>query len=190
MAKVAGIDQRDALGVLTVPRLLEIAADLGLALPFSPARPAKSELVEAIARSRRTPLPRVLELLRRDELKAICRASGIDDSGREKAQVADRILGHGPDRGPGTLTRAELVEAVAAVTGLLKKDADAVVAAVFETMTRSLRGGSQIEIRGFGSFRLRERQARLGRNPRTGAEVEVPAKRVCYFKPGKTLRQM
>ncbi len=55
-------------------------------------------------------------------------------------------------------------------------------------MEEALRSGSPIEIRGFGSFRIRQRGARTGRNPKTGAPVHVPAKRVCYFKPGKTLR--
>ena len=184
---MASIDQRDALDVLTVPRLLEIADDLGLELP---PRPLKGELVEALARSRRAPLARVLTLLRRDELKAICRATGLDDSGRQKSGIIDRILGRDSDGGTATLTKAELIEAVAATTGMLKKDADTIVNSTFETMIQSLRDGSKIEIRGFGSFRLRERQARIGRNPRTGVEVEVPAKRVCYFKPGKTLKQI
>ena len=135
-------------------------------------------------------MPRILAQLRRDELKAICQAFGIDDSGRTKASIADRILGLGPSGGAGTLTKAELIEAVAAAAGLLKKDADAIVNVVLDTMVQSLRAGSKIEIRGFGSFRLRDRQARIGRNPRTGAEVQVPAKRVCYFKPGKTLKKI
>ncbi len=92
--------------------------------------------------------------------------------------------------GTGTLTKADLVAEVADATGLLKKEADAVVNAVLETMAEGLRSGSQIEIRRFGSFRLRDRPARIGRNPRTGAPVQVPAKRVCYFKPGKTLKQI
>ncbi len=184
---MASIDQRDALDVLTVPRLFEIADDLGLGLP---RHLRKAELVDAMASSRRAPLPRILGLLRRDELKAICRAVGMDDSGRTKTSIADRILGKGPSDGAATLTKAELVEAVAAVTGLLKKDADSVVNAVLATMAQSLQAGSKIEIRGFGSFRLRDRQARIGRNPRTGVEVAVPAKRVCYFKPGKTLKKI
>ncbi len=89
-----------------------------------------------------------------------------------------------------TLTKAQLIEEVAAATGLLKKEADALVNAVFETMAGALSSGSQIELRGFGSFRLRDRPARIGRNPRTGARVDVPAKRVCCFKPGKTLKQI
>lgn len=183
---MAAIDQRDALDVLTMPRLFEIAEELELGL--SP-RLRKTELVEAVASSRRAPFPQILRLLRREELKAVCRTAGIDDSGRAKAMIIDRILGKGSsDR--STLTKADLVEAVAAVTGLLKKDADTIVNAVFTTMARSLQDGSKIEIRGFGSFRLRDRQARIGRNPRTGVEVAVPAKRVCYFKPGKTLKKI
>ena len=84
------IDQRNALGALTKPRVLEIAAALGLGLP---GHWLKSEIVSAIAASPRAPFPRILQLLRRDELKAICQAAGIDDSGREKAVIADRILG-------------------------------------------------------------------------------------------------
>ena len=69
-----------------------------------------TQLVDAIAASTRAPFPRILELLKRDELKAICRAAGIDDSGREKATIADRILGRDPEGGTDTLTKAELEE--------------------------------------------------------------------------------
>ncbi len=181
------IDQRGALGVLRKLRLLEIAGALGLGLP---GRLSKPEIVDAIASSTRAPFPRILELLRRDELKAICRAAGIDDSGREKASIADRILGRDSAGGVETLTKAELVEAVIAVTGLLRQDAEVIVNAALETMVESLQAGEGIEIRGFGSFRLRDRAARVGRNPKTGASVRVPAKRVCYFKLGKELREV
>ncbi|MCP3962297.1 MAG: HU family DNA-binding protein [bacterium] len=85
------------------------------------------------------------------------------------------------------MTRAELVEAVAAATNLHKQDAEKIVAAVLEAMTEAIQDGSQIELRGFGSFRIRQRAARGGRNPATGEAVEVPPKRVCYFRPGKVL---
>ena len=88
------IDQRDALDVLRKPRLLEIAVALGLCVP---GRWPKSAIVDAIASSARAPFPRILDLLRRDELKEICRVAGIDDSGREKATIADRILGRRPE---------------------------------------------------------------------------------------------
>ncbi len=176
------VRQRDALGVLTKPRLLEIAGALELGFP---GRLLKPELVDAIAASPRAPFPLILELLKRDELKAICRAAGVDDSGREKALIADRILG----RTDGdTLTKAHLIEAVAAEAAMTKKDAEEIVNAALASMVESLQAGDTIEVRGFGSFGIRHRGARTGRNPATGVEVHVPAKRVCYFKPGKKLR--
>ena len=71
----------------------------------------------------------------------------------------------------------------------LKRDAEAIVNAVLEAMVESLRSGSSIEIRGFGSFRLRHRAARVGRNPKTGEAVALAAKYVPHFKPGKELRE-
>lgn len=87
------------------------------------------------------------------------------------------------------LTKAELVEEVARVTQLTKKQAEEIVNTVFTTIVDSLRAGRKIELRGFGSFRIRNRGARLGRNPKTGAKVEVPPKRIPYFKPGKELKE-
>lgn len=88
------------------------------------------------------------------------------------------------------MTKAELVEEVAGMTQLTKKHAEIIVNTVFGSIVDSLRDGSKIELRGFGSFRVRSRGARIGRNPKTGAKVEVPAKRIPYFKPGKELREM
>ena len=87
------------------------------------------------------------------------------------------------------LTKADLVEEVARVTQLTKKQAEGIVNLVFETIVESLRSGRKIELRGFGSFRIRNRGARLGRNPKTGERVEVPPKRIPYFKPGKELKE-
>ncbi len=87
------------------------------------------------------------------------------------------------------LTKADLVEEVARVTQLTKKQAEGIVNLVFETIVDSLRSGRKIELRGFGSFRIRNRGARLGRNPKTGERVEVPPKRIPYFKPGKELKE-
>ncbi len=70
----------------------------------------------------------------------------------------------------------------------MKRDAEVMVNAALAAMVESLQADERIEIRGFGSFGLRHRGARTGRNPKTGAAVHVPAKRICYFKPGKTLR--
>ena len=71
--------------------------------------------------------------------------------------------------------------------GIFRKDAEVIVTAVLESIVESLRAGEAIELRGFGSFRLRGRPARVGRNPRTGMRVDIPATRVCYFRPGKAL---
>lgn len=191
------IDQRTALAVLTRPRLIEIGAAFDLDLP---PRLRKSDLVEALAGARRASLPRVLAQLKRDELKAVCRALGVDDSGRSKAVIVDRILSQGDGSGkrraapPGeemeTMTRAELVEAVAGAIGLPKTQAEVAVGTALDSIVEALQSGSTIELRGFGSFGLRRRGPRTGRNPRTGAKVEVPAKRVPFFKPSKALHSL
>ncbi len=87
------------------------------------------------------------------------------------------------------LTKAELVEEVAKATQVTKKQAEEIVNTVFQTIVESLRSGKKIELRGFGSFRIRSRGARIGRNPKTGERVEVPPKRIPYFKPGKELKE-
>src|SRR6266542_1302719 len=87
------------------------------------------------------------------------------------------------------MTKAELVEDVAEAAELTKKDAERLVEIVFESIIETLNQGEKIELRGFGSFRVRERGARRGRNPKTGDPVSIPAKRVPYFKPGKELKE-
>jgi integration host factor subunit beta len=88
------------------------------------------------------------------------------------------------------MTKAELVNEVADQTQLTKKHAEIIVNTVFGSIVDSLRVGSKIELRGFGSFRVRSRDARVGRNPKTGERVPVPAKKVPYFKPGKELKEL
>lgn len=88
------------------------------------------------------------------------------------------------------MTKAELVDEVARSTQLTKKHAEIIVNTVFDSIVDSLRDGEKIELRGFGSFRIRQRGARIGRNPKTGEKVEVPPKKIPYFKPGKELREM
>jgi integration host factor subunit beta len=88
------------------------------------------------------------------------------------------------------MTKAELIERVAVATDVTKKQAEAIVDTVFDAIVRSLKEGEKIELRGFGSFRIRKRDSRTGRNPKTGAGVVVPAKRVPHFKPGKELREL
>jgi len=71
-----------------------------------------------------------------------------------------------------------------------QKDAYAIVEIIFDSIVRSLRNGEKIEIRGLGSFRIRQRRARVARNPKTGARVEVPPKRIPYFKASKELKEL
>jgi integration host factor subunit beta len=87
------------------------------------------------------------------------------------------------------MTKRELIEKLAQkVKGLSLKDAELVVETVFSSMSDALAGGDRIEIRGFGSFQLRVRKPRQGRNPKTGDQVSVPEKKVPFFKVGKELR--
>jgi integration host factor subunit beta len=88
------------------------------------------------------------------------------------------------------MTKADLIEAVARATELTKKDSEVIVEEIFENIIQALNRGEKIELRGFGSFRVRQREARRGRNPKTGAPVDIPAKRVVYFKPGKELKAL
>ena len=90
----------------------------------------------------------------------------------------------------GVMTKAELVDEVARVVQLTKKQAETIVNIVFDSIVESLRAGQKIELRGFGSFRIRKRNPREGRNPKTGDAVFIPAKQVPFFKAGKELREM
>jgi integration host factor subunit beta len=93
----------------------------------------------------------------------------------------------GEDR---TMTKADLVEEVTQLGDLTRRDGEMIVDTIFDSVIHALRTGDKIEIRGFGSFRIRQRKPRTGRNPKTGAKVDVPAKRVPYFKPSKELRDL
>src|SRR2546423_8703463 len=88
------------------------------------------------------------------------------------------------------MTKADLVEEVSRVTELTRKDSEVIVDTLFESVIKALKDGDKLEVRGFGSFRVRQRNARVGRNPKTGEKVEVPAKRVPYFKPSKELKDL
>jgi len=87
-----------------------------------------------------------------------------------------------------TLTKADLIEEVLRITELPRKESETIVETIFDSIIDSLQKGQKIEIRGFGSFRTRERRGRVGRNPKTGAKVEVPAKKIPFFKPSKELK--
>src|SRR5579872_1866476 len=88
------------------------------------------------------------------------------------------------------MTKADLIEEVSRLAELTRKDSEIIVETIFDSVVRSLRTGDKIEIRGFGSFRTRQRKPRVGRNPKTGARVEVPAKKIPYFKPSKELKDL
>ncbi|MCZ7585781.1 MAG: integration host factor subunit beta [Deltaproteobacteria bacterium] len=88
------------------------------------------------------------------------------------------------------MTKSDLIAKVADhIPGSRRKDADVIVNTIFDSMVEALASGDRIEIRGFGSFHLRQRRARVGRDPKTGARVEVAEKKVPFFKVGKELRQ-
>ena len=87
------------------------------------------------------------------------------------------------------MTKADIIRVLADQVGLTRREAAAVLSVVLDGVVEAIRAGEKVELRGFGSFRTRKRQARAGRNPRTGAQVNVPPKVVPYFKPGKQLRE-
>jgi len=88
------------------------------------------------------------------------------------------------------MTKADLIEEVSKMVELTRKDSEVVVDTIFDSIVHSLRSGDKIEIRGFGSFRTRQRKPRVGRNPKTGTRVDVPAKKIPFFKPSKELKDV
>src|SRR5438874_700211 len=88
------------------------------------------------------------------------------------------------------MTKADLIDEVSRVVEMTRKDSEVIVETIFESIVKALRAADKIEIRGFGSFRTRQRKPRVGRNPKTGARVEVPSKKVPYFKPSKELKDL
>ncbi len=87
------------------------------------------------------------------------------------------------------MTKADIIKVLADQVGLTRREAAEVLSVVLDGVVEAIKDGEKVELRGFGSFRTRTRQARAGRNPRTGAQVQVPPKLVPYFKPGKQLRE-
>ena len=88
------------------------------------------------------------------------------------------------------MTRAELIEGVSHAVEMTRKDSEVIIEAILDSVVRALRRGDRVEIRGLGSFGTRQRQPRVGRNPKTGSRVDVPAKRIPYFKPSKELKDL
>ena len=89
-----------------------------------------------------------------------------------------------------TVTRADLCEAVHEEVGLTRQDCGELVERILELMAVALAKGQQVKLSGFGVFQVRAKRARMGRNPKTGARVDVPAKRIPYFKPSKELKDL
>ena len=88
------------------------------------------------------------------------------------------------------MNKAELVAAVAEKTALSKKDSEKAVNAAFEAITAALVGGDKVQLVGFGAFEVKERNARVGRNPKTKEEIQIPASRVPVFKASKALKDV
>ena len=87
------------------------------------------------------------------------------------------------------MNKAELVSAVAEKTGMSKKDSEKAVNAAFDTITEALAAGDKVQLVGFGAFEVKERGARIGRNPKTKEEIEIPASRVASIHVGKALKE-
>lgn len=88
------------------------------------------------------------------------------------------------------MTKAELIDKVAQATGMTKRDSGRAIDAVFDAISQTLSAGDKVQLVGFGSFEVRKRAARTGRNPQTGRDIKIPAKTVPVFKPGKALKEM
>ncbi len=86
------------------------------------------------------------------------------------------------------MNKAELINAVAAAADVSKKDTEVVISAMLDTITEALKQGDKVQLVGFGSFEVKKRAARIGRNPRTKEEIEIPATVLPVFKAGKLLK--
>ena len=86
------------------------------------------------------------------------------------------------------MNKTELVAAVAEKTGMSKKDSEKAVNAAFDSITEALGAGEKVQLVGFGAFEVKERSARIGRNPKTREEIEIPASKIPFFKAGKALK--
>ncbi|MCL2003853.1 MAG: HU family DNA-binding protein [Oscillospiraceae bacterium] len=87
------------------------------------------------------------------------------------------------------MNKAELINAVAEKTGTTKKDSDTVISAVFDVIATTLAEGDKVQLVGFGSFEVKKREARVGRNPKTKESINIPASKSPVFKAGKSLKE-
>lgn len=88
------------------------------------------------------------------------------------------------------MNKSELINAVAEKTALSKKDSEAAVTAALDAITAALAEGDEVRLVGFGTFEVKKREARIGRNPKTKEEIQIPATKVPAFKPGKALKDI
>ena len=88
------------------------------------------------------------------------------------------------------MNKSELIAAAAEASGIQKKDADRLMNAALDIITESLKKGEKVQLSGFGTFEARQRQARLGRNPKTRESVQIPPSRVPDFKPSQNLKEI
>lgn len=102
----------------------------------------------------------------------------------------DPPLSKTTDSAAGKLTKPNLIEDISRVLYIPRKEAEVIVEVILDSIVHAIDSGDKVEIRGFGSFRTRPRRARIGRNPKTGVRVEVPAKRIPFFRPSKGLREL
>ena len=105
----------------------------------------------------------------------------------EKTNKTHRGRKKQPRKGKN-MNKTDLVSAVAEQAQISKKDADKAVSAVVETITDALKNGDKVQLVGFGTFEVRQREARKGKNPRTGEEINIPASKAPAFKAGKALK--
>ena len=89
-----------------------------------------------------------------------------------------------------SLTKASLIERVSRAAQVPLKESGAIVELMLDSMVRAIRAGDKVELRGFGSFGTRQRRPRTARNPKTGASVSVPARRIPFFKPSRELKEL
>jgi DNA-binding protein HU-beta len=93
-----------------------------------------------------------------------------------------------PNERPNTMNKQQLIEAAADASDLSKNEMSGALDAILDTLTTALKGGDKVTLTGFGNFEVRERAARTGRNPQTGAEMQISASKAPAFKPGKALK--
>jgi len=88
------------------------------------------------------------------------------------------------------MNKSDLISAIKEKTSLSRKDAEKVIDTFFDTITQSIVSGGRVEIRGFGSFMVKDYKPYMGRNPKTGSQIQVPPKKLPFFKVGKELKEM